>query len=145
MRRLLATAAILGLLWAAAAVAPASAKTRIDVTMSVPTFFDVDPNAFTASIPGCTAGLTYTGGNAAFPPPHGVFIGYKLFDCGGDTGFLVRLNALFSYTGEGSVGSWTIVDSWGDLAGMAGSGKLTGEPIEGENGILDTYVGTITI
>jgi len=145
MRRLLATAAILGLLTAVAVVAPVSAKTRINVTMTVPTFFDIDPSAFTASIPGCTEGWTYSGGKAVFPPPNGIFAGYKLFDCGDDTGFLVRLNARFSYTGEGSVGTWTIVDSWGDLAGMTGSGKLTGVPIEGENAITDNYVGTVTL
>jgi len=145
MRRLLATAAIFGLLTAVTVVAPVSAATRITVTMTVPTFFDVDPNAFTASIPGCTEGLTYSGGKAVFPPPNGIFAGYKWFVCDDDTGFLVRLNARFSYTGAGSVGSWTIVDSWGDLAGMTGSGKLTGVPIEGENAISDNYVGTVTL
>ena len=145
LRRLLATAAIFGLLTAVSVVAPVSAKTRIDVTMTVPTFFDVDPSTFTASIAGCTEGVTYSGGRAIFPPPNGIFAGYKLFDCGGDTGFLVRLNARFSYTGEGSVGTWTIVDSWGDLAGMTGGGSQTGVPIEGENGITDYYVGTVTL
>ena len=74
-------------------------------------------------------------------------VGYKLFDCGGvgSTGFLVRLNALFTYTGDPSVGTWTIVDAWGALAGMTGSGKLTGIPIDGENGIIDNYIGTVTL
>ena len=145
MRRLIMISVAAAMLLAVAAVAPASAKTRLDVTMTVETLFDVSPNDFTASIPDCTEGDTYTGGNAAFPPPFGVFIGYKLFDCGGggETGFLVRVNAMFSYSGEGSVGTWTIVDSWGELDGMTGSGKLTGESIEG--GIIDSYVGTITL
>jgi hypothetical protein len=145
VRRLLAMAAILGLLTAATVVAPVSARTRIDVTMTVPTILGVDPSPFTGSIPGCTEGFTYSGGKAVFPPPHGIFAGYKLFDCGGDTGFLVRLNARFTYTGEGSVGTWAIVDSWGDLAGMTGSGSLTGVPIEGQNGITDNYIGTVTL
>lgn len=146
MRRIIAFSAVLAMLVTFLVVAPASARTRVNVTMTVPTFFDVDPSEFTATIPGCTEGLTYTGGKAVFPPPHGNFVGYKLFDCdgGGETGFLVRLNALFSYSG-GSVGSWTIVDAWGDLAGMTGSGKLVGVPIEGENGITDNYVGTVTL
>jgi hypothetical protein len=145
MRRFLVTAAILGLLTAAVAVAPASAKTRMDVTMTVATFFEVDPNEFTASIPGCTEGLTYSAGNAAFPPPFGVFMGYKLFACDGgeETGFLIRLNARFSYSGEGSVGTWAIVDAWGDLAGLTGAGRLTGEPMAG--GITDRYVGSVTL
>ena len=147
MRRLLATSAILGLLVAVVAVTPVSARTRIDVTMTVATLLAQEASEFTATVPGCTEGLTYTGGNAAFPPRFGVFIGYKLFACDGseETGFLVRLNAKFSYSGAGSVGTWTIVDSWGDLAGMTGSGKLAGVPIEGENGITDYYIGTITL
>ena len=147
MRRLLATSAVLGLLIAVVAVGPVSARTRMDATMTVPTFFEQDPNRFSSSIEGCTEGWTYTGGNAAFPPTFGVFIGYKAFECDGseETGFLVRLNARFSYSGTGSVGTWTIVDSWGDLAGMTGSGKLIGVPMEGENGITDYYVGTVTL
>jgi hypothetical protein len=145
MRRLLATAAILGLMTAVTMVAPVSAGTRTDVTMTVQTIFGVDPSQFTASIEGCTTGDTYSSGKAVFPRQHGVFVGYKLFDCGGGgtTGFLVRLNALFSYSG-GSVGTWTIVDAWGDLAGMTGGGKLVGVPIEGVNGISDNYSGTVT-
>ena len=146
MRRLLATSAVLGLLVATVAVTPISAKTRTDVTMTVGTLFEQEASEFTATVAGCTEGLTYTGGNAAFPPPFGVFIGYKLFACDGseETGFLVRLNAQFSYSG-GSTGTWTVVDAWGDLAGMTGGGKLVGIPIEGENGITDDYVGTVTL
>jgi hypothetical protein len=147
MRRLLTTSAVLGLLVAVLAVAPVSARTRTDVMMTVATYFEQEPNAFTSSIEGCTEGLTYSGGNAAFPPRFGVFVGYKAFLCDGseESGFLVRLNAKFSYSGAGSVGTWTIVDSWGDLAGMTGSGKLIGVPIEGENGITDNYFGTVTL
>jgi len=145
MRRILAFSSVFALLVTFAVVAPASAATRMNVTMSVATFLDVDPSEFTASIPGCTEGLTSSSGKAVFPPPNGIFVGYKAFDCngGGETGFLVRLNAQFSYSG-GSVGSWTIVDSWGDLAGMNGSGKLVGVPITGENAITDNYYGTVT-
>jgi hypothetical protein len=146
MRRLLATSAVLGLLVAIVAVAPASAKTRTDVTMTVETLFEQEASEFTATVAGCTEGLTYTAGNAAFPPPFGVFIGYKFFACDGseETGFVVRLNAQFSYSG-GSTGTWTVVDAWGDLAGMTGGGKLVGIPIEGENGITDYYVGTVAL
>ena len=147
MRRLLAASAVLGLLVAVVAVAPVAAKSRIDVTMTVETVFGEDPNAFTSNIAGCEEGDTYTQGSAAFPPVFGVFLGYKLFDCYGDgeTGFLVRLNAQFSYGGAGSTGSWTIVDAWGDLAGMSGGGKLVGVPMDGVDGITDYYFGRVTI
>jgi hypothetical protein len=146
MRRLLARSAVLGLLVALVAVAPVSAKTRVDVTITVETVFGEDPNDFTASgIPDCTWGDTYTVGGAVFGPIFGQFLGYKIFDCeqGGETGFAVRLNAQFSYSG-GATGTWTIVDAWGDLAGMSGGGKLLGVPMVGVDGITDYYVGRVT-
>jgi hypothetical protein len=146
MRKLLAASVTALLLLGLAVAAPAAAKTRMDVTMTVATYFDTDPSQFTASIPGCTEGDTYTSGGAAFPPVFGVFVGYKAFDCGGggETGFLVHLSAQFSYSG-GSVGTWSIVDAWGDLAGMSGGGKLLGVAIPDANGITDYYFGTITL
>jgi hypothetical protein len=71
----------------------------------------------------------------------GVFAGYKVFDCGSENGFVVRLNARFG--GSGSVGTWSVIDAWGSLAGMSGTGTLTGDPIDG--GIIDSYVGTVTL
>ena len=142
MRRLVAFSLVLAAILAVMSVGPASAGTRQDVTITVTELFASDPDEFTSSIPGCTEGLVYTGGKVVFTPAPGIFAGYKLFDCdgGGETGFLVRLNALFGP--DGSVGTWSIVDAWGDLAGLSGSGKLTGDPIEG--GIIDNYVGTLT-
>jgi hypothetical protein len=71
-----------------------------------------------------------------------LFLGYKVFDCGGESGFLVRLNARFG--SDGSVGSWSIVDAWGTVAGLRGAGQLTGFPLD-EGVILDVYDGGVTL
>jgi hypothetical protein len=149
MRRILASAAVLGLLVAAVAAAPVSAGTRTPVTMTVTTSFGSDANPFTATGLGddCSWGWVYEGGaNVKFPPPHGIFAGYKVFDCegGGVNGFVVRLNARFFYDGSGSIGAWAVVASWGSLAGLSGAGGLTGEAID-QNSILDNYVGSVTL
>jgi hypothetical protein len=136
----LVAALMLGLM-----VAPVTAAERHTVTIVATTTFDDVPDTFTAEGLGdCTAGVVENGpANVAFTRHHGVFAGFKVFDCGADTGFVLRLNARF---GEGgSVGTWSVVDAWGDLAGMQGSGRLTGVPIDDENveGIIDTYEGTV--
>ena len=135
---LVAVAAVLLL-----AVAPVAAATRTAVHMEVQTNFDPADDPFTASgIPGCTSGTVGNGDNIVqFTRTFGVFAGDKIFDCGGGTGFVVRLNAMFSYSG-GSVGAWSIVDAWGAVAGLHGSGKLVGTSID-ENSILDVYDGTV--
>lgn len=124
------------------AAAPVAAATRTPVTMSVTTIFDPDPDAFTANgIPECRGGWVYDGGaHVQFTASPGVFAGYKVFVCGSGTGFVLRLNARFGP--DGSVGTWSVVDSWGAVAGLSGAGKVTGTPIGG--GILDSYVGTVT-
>jgi hypothetical protein len=58
---------------------------------------------------------------------------------GHDTG-CVRLNARFG--GGGSTGTWTLVDAWGELAGLKGSGSLVGVSTS-ETTIDDTYTGTL--
>jgi len=124
------------------AVVPVAAAARSAVHIEVETNFDPADDPFTASgIPGCDSGTAANGDNTTnFVRPFGIFVGYKVFDCGDDTGFVVRLNASFSYDG-GSVGSWAIVDAWGDLAGLQGSGKLVGIST-GPESILDVYDGT---
>lgn len=127
------------LLTASGAVA---AQSRIPVTMDVPTTFDGDPDLFVATgIAGCSSGeVTEGGAHVEFTPAPGVFAGYKVFECdGSDSGFVVRLNARFGP--GGSTGTWAIVAAWGTLAGVRGSGSLTGEPIP--NGIFDHYTGAI--
>ena len=101
------------------------------------------PGDATTSLAGCATAVSVDQRvHAAFPKPHGVFIGIRDFQCGGGDGFVVRLTARF---GEGgSSGSWSIVTSYGDLAGMSGSGKLVGEPF-GDDGIIDHYTGWVTL
>ncbi len=141
MRRAVTFSVVLGLMLAAVAVGTVSARTREAVTMTVTTTFDEFPDAFSATgIPGCEEGLAYdAGAHFEITPGPGIFAGYKEFDCGDGTGFVVRLNARFG--ADGSVGTWAIVDAWGDLAGVTGSGRLTGDPIVG--GVVDSYVGSI--
>jgi hypothetical protein len=142
MRRMFVLTVALGMVLAVVAVGPVSAGSRQAVTMTVTTTFDDNPDAFTATgLPGCSSGLVYDGGgHVQFTPGPGVFAGYKVFDCGSDNGFVVRLNARFG--GGGSTGTWAVVDAWGSVAGMWGAGSLSGDPIE--NGIIDNYSGTVT-
>ena len=126
------------------AVAPVAAAARTAVHMEVATNFDPADDPFTASgIPGCSSGTVANGEDPLvnFTRPFGIYAGYKVFDCGGGSGFRVRLNAMFSYSG-GSVGTWSIVDAWGNLAGLQGSGKLVGIST-GPDSINDVYDGTI--
>jgi hypothetical protein len=143
MRRLLASCLVAGSIVAVLVVAPVEAGSRQDVTMTVTTTFDPEPDTFTATgLPDCSSGVVYDGGaHVEIRGGPGVFAGYKVFDCGSDTGFVVRLNARFG--SGGSVGTWIVIDAWGSLAGMSGAGSLSGEPIE--NGIIDTYTGTVTL
>jgi hypothetical protein len=60
------------------------------------------------------------------------------FTCvGGEGGFDVRLNARFSDLG--SIGSWQVIDGWGNYEGVRASGILTGTITE--IGIDDRYTG----
>ena len=52
-------------------------------------------------------------------------------------GFAVRLNARFSDLG--SIGSWQVIDGWGNYEGVRASGILTGTITE--IGIDDRYTG----
>jgi hypothetical protein len=144
MRRALGFAMAAALLAVAIGAAPAAAATRGSVVIDVETTFDDLPDDFTASGLGpCTAGTTVNGpAKIVFTPPAvNIFAGYKVFACAGsDTGFVLRLNARFGP--GGSVGTWSVVDSWGALTRMHGAGSLTGDNIE--NGILDHYRGTLT-
>ena len=143
MRRLAALSLIGSLALLLIGAIPVAAGTRTDVSITATTTFDDEPDTFTATgIPGCSSGLVYDGGGRVqFTRALGVFAGFKVFDCGDDSGFVLRLNARFGDTG--STGTWSVVDAWGSVAGMSGSGSLTGVPIE--NGIADSYVGTVTL
>ena len=110
----------------------------------------LDSSAVTTSLDECpTAVAVDLMSHVEFTRTHGVFIGVRDIQCGSGTGFVVRLTANF---GEGgSFGSWSIVDAYGDLAGMRGSGKIVGTPFGGEtpedptdDGIDDHYTGWVT-
>jgi len=145
MRRLITLGLVGSMALLLVAAVPVAAGSRTDVTMTVTTTFDAVPDAFVATgIPDCAWGSVYdAGGRVEFTRHHGVFSGYKAFDCedGGENGFIVRLNARFG--DSGSVGAWTVVGSWGSLSGLSGAGGLTGDPIEG--GITDNYFGAVIL
>ena len=110
----------------------------------------LDSSSVTTSLDECpTAVAVDLMSHVEFTRPHGVFIGVRDIQCGSGTGFVVRLTATF---GEGgSSGSWSIVDAYGDLAGMRGAGKIVGTPFGGatpddptDDGIDDHYTGWIT-
>ena len=144
MRRVLGIATAVALLAVVIGAAPVAAVSRGSVVIDVETTFDDIPDDFTASgLGACTSGTTVNGpAKVQFTPPAvNVFAGYKIFACdGSDTGFALRLNARFGP--NGSVGTWSVIDAWGALAGMQGAGSLTGDDID--NGILDHYRGTLT-
>jgi hypothetical protein len=145
MRRPIGFGLLVATMALAAVAVPAAAAERHQITIDAVTTFDDVPDAFTADgIAGCDWGIVENGpANVRFTPVHGVFAGFKVFWCEGSTddGFVLRLNALFGP--GGSVGTWSVVDAWGNAAGMTGAGKLWGEPID--NGIIDHYAGTTTV
>ena len=124
------------------AVSPAVAASRQAITIDATTTFDELPDTFTATGLGdCTSGIVENGNfHVELTRHHGVFVGEKVFTCDEETGFVLRLNAMFG--GSGSVGTWSVLSAWGSLAGMRGAGGLIGDPIDG--GILDQYAGSVT-
>jgi hypothetical protein len=142
MRRVFGIGLTIAGLVLAVGVAPASGVTSRAITIDATTLFTSDPDDFVATgIPGCGSGTVVDGkANVRFPPPHGVYAGFKVFDCAGsgDDGFVLRLNARF---GNASVGTWAVVSAWGSAAGMQGAGDLVGENIQ--DGIEDHYTGTV--
>ena len=128
---------------ATASLAPAAIAdpVKFPVAAHVITTFDDSPDLFTSSVEGCESGVVVDiSPTARYTPWGGVFHGIKSFECeGGSGGFAVRLVARFGE--NGSTGTWTVVDAWGDYAGAKGSGTLSGVP--SEEGIDDYYVGTV--
>lgn len=133
------TAAALTLV-ASASVAQA-APAALPVTFTVNTTFEEPPlpDTFTSDLAGCTSGtVADPAPRTRFTPWGGVYVGIKSFTCAdGASGFDLRLTARFS--DSGATGHWTLLDGWGDLEGLKGSGSLTGIPTE--SGIDDIYTG----
>ena len=127
---------------AVATAAPASAApVGFSVTIVAHTDITGAPSEFDSSLEGCEHGDVVNGAaRATFTPWGGAFNGIKEFTCeSGQSGFSVRLNARFG--AGGSTGTWTLVDAWGDLAGLKGSGSLVGVSTS-ETTIDDIYTGT---
>jgi hypothetical protein len=140
MAKVGAASVALGTLLAVGVAAPVSAApVRIPVDVVVHTDFSADVSAFEGNIPGCETGTVVEGASKThFTPWGGVFVGVKEFTCaGGEGGFDVRLNARFSDLG--SIGSWRVIDGWGNYDGVRASGFLTGTITD--IGIDDRYTG----
>jgi hypothetical protein len=119
----------------------AGAGTRTAIEFTDVRTVESPTGTFSSAISGCDEGITEdVRAHASFTPDGGVFVALRDFQCADGGGFVVRLTAKF---GEGgSAGTWSIVDSYGDLAGLRGSGTLVGTPID--DGISDHYEGWAT-
>lgn len=141
MAKVGAAGAALGTLLAIGAVAPANAApVRFPVDVVVHTDFSAEVSAFESNIPGCETGTVVEGeGGPHFTPWGGAFVGVKEFTCdGGAGGFDVRLTARF---GElGSMGTWTLIEGWGEYEGVKASGSLVG--VYTDIGVDDHYTGS---
>src|SRR3990172_5954056 len=126
MRRSIRFGLLLSAAFGLTAIAPVAAVERQAISITATTTFDEIVDTFTAEgLPGCAAGTVEDGpANVRFTPAPGIFAGFKVFDCGSGSGFVLRLNARFGP--GGSVGTWSVVDAWGSVAGMQGAGGLTG-------------------
>lgn len=141
MAKVGAAGAALGTLLVVGLAAPVNAApVNFPIDVVVHTNFDAEVNEFEGNIPGCATGTVTEGaGGPHFTPWGGAFVGVKEFTCAGGTGGVdVRLKARF---GElGSTGTWTVIDGWGSLEGVKGSGSLVG--VYTELGIDDRYIGS---
>ena len=130
--------------------APAAAAESVHIEAA--TSFSDPVSLFTSDLDGCDWG-TVENGRFAAPPSRGLgtFSGAKVFTClvgdmadvehaVGVGGFTLHLTAHFP-VGPGSIGRWSVVDSWGSVDGMRANGSLVGEG--NDEGINDIYDGTI--
>ena len=143
MRRTFALATAVAAILVLVAAMPAAASDRQAITITAITDFNSNSNPFTSTGLGaaCADGAVANGPvHFEFQRGTNVYAGYKVFTCDENTGFVLRLNARFG--SWGSVGTWAVVDAWGDVAGMSGAGPIVGTPVD--NGITDNYSGTIT-
>ena len=123
-----AATAALATVTSIAGPAQAAAPVRTSVVIVAHTDIGPTPSEFESSVPGCASGTVVdAAGGPHFTPWGGVFVGVKDLTCdGGAAGFSIRLTARFGP--GGSTGSWVLVDAWGDLDGVRGSGSLVGIP-----------------
>jgi len=124
-------------------VPSAQAGTRTPIEITDVRVITSDVGDATTDLAGCeSADSVDVRARAEFTLTHGQFQGIRDFQCDdGVSGFVVRLTA--SFGDGGSIGWWSIVDSYGDLAGLHGAGMLVGTPV-GDDGISDHYTGWVT-
>ena len=128
---------------AAASTASPAVAAPVGTPVQIVNSLDFDPetpDGFTSTLEGCASGTAEDGRvSANFTPWGGTFSGEKVFVCSdGESGFVLQLSARFG--DSGSVGTWTVVDSWGALEGLNASGRLVGVPTG--TGLDDIYTGT---
>jgi hypothetical protein len=148
MRRVSVLSALAAALAAPLLMVPAAGAATRDTIDFTDHRVGLDISSVTTDLAECpTAEAVDVMAHVEFTLTHGVFIGIRDFQCGGGTGFVVRLTANFS---DGSYGSWSIIDAYGALEGLRGSGKIVGTAFGGDtedpsdDGIDDHYTGWIT-
>jgi hypothetical protein len=143
MRRAVVVAGAVAALASVTAAAPAqAARGGFPVEVVAHTDFTTEVSEFESNLSGCASGTVVNGDfHDSFTPWGGIFVGEKVFTCSeGDSGFTVSLKARFGP--EGSTGTWNLVDAWGELAGVKGSGSLVGI-IVSETLLDDVYTGIV--
>ena len=141
-RSTMLTVAVAGLAAPLLLAAPAHAGTKENIRITDTRTITSDTGSATTTLAECehadSVDVRFQVGGG---PIKGVFIGIRDFQCDDGGGLVIRLTA--SFTEAGSSGSWSIMDSYGPLAGISGSGQLIGVPTK-KGGIVDYYVGSIT-
>ena len=129
----------------ALAVVAAVLGTTVTAQAAEPVHIDADEvfdgtSTFTSTIDGCGSGTVSNGPFQVHGGPNfGKFNGFKVFECDGGGGFIVRLQAKFNDVG--STGTWAIVDGWDGFEDLRGAGTLVGTLTP--TGINDLYDGTL--
>ena len=131
---------------APAVIAPATAATaaapqRVAVSFTDQQRLGATSGRVTSTVPGCrSATSVIVRAHYEFTNKTSRVVEVRGFRCAdGVSGFVVRLNAQFD--NAGSQGRWSIVRSYGVVAGLHGTGTLTGSP--SSTGFADHFTGTV--
>jgi len=143
--------AVLAALMLVVTIVPAAATPPSGVLIESLVSFDSGGGRFTATGPAVDSGLICASGvttqpywkQTGFHAPTGVnFQVVKEFACDDGSGsFFVKLQVRSDRKGVNF--SWTILGGTDTYANLHGSGKGTGEGIDGFDGILDLYSGAV--
>ena len=133
--------------------APAAASVPDDITIVSTVSFSEAYGTFDAFGPAveagviCASGEVYDLSNRATGWQNGAFTNlfvHKLFTCADGSGaFEMDLNVRLDFSTMRTTATWRVVAGDADYTRLHGTGKLTGEPVEG--GIVDTYTGRLHI